>query len=309
MPPQWEPSINRLFNDKIIAALRSDRNNGSNNQSAYEQAAMRLDNLRSNKMKTTWSALKDVFTSLNQFISDKKSAYDAFETDYVGESSSGENWADPLLRNILRIFETQNGPRSFLQAQDQHDPEAPSDFAQSVVDDLRQGKLVIIDQSIGDPEQNRKAAERIMWKVFRTQQEAFRTAAATGGLRTNEGHVLVYIEEAHNLLPQASSADNLRTVWARAAKEGSKMNLGMVMATQAPSSIMSEILSETDNWILAYLNSENERKVIAGYMDFGDFLEQIGQVSKPGFVRMRTLSQAYTVPVQFDRFHLDLPER
>ena len=85
------------------------------------------------------------------------------------------------------------------------------------------------------------------------------------------------------------------------------MNIGMVLATQAPSSIMPEILSETDNWILAYLNSENERKVIAGYMDFEDFLEQIGQVSEPGFVRVRTLSLAYTVPVQFDKFNLDLP--
>ena len=118
---------------------------------------------------------------------------------------------------------------------------------------------------------------------------------------------LVYVEEAHNLLPRISTADNLRTVWARSAKEGSKMNIGMVLATQAPSSIMPEILSETDNWILSYLNSEKERNVIAGYMDFEDFLEQIGQVSEAGFVRMRTLSLAYTVPVQFARFRLDLP--
>ena len=86
------------------------------------------------------------------------------------------------------------------------------------------------------------------------------------------------------------------------------MNLGMVLATQAPSSIMPEILSETDNWILAYLNSESERRVIAGYMDFEDFLDQIGQVSEPGFVRMRTLSLAYTVPVQFDQFRLHIEE-
>ena len=195
----------------------------------------------------------------------------------------------------------------FQRAQDQHDPNAPNDFSANVVDDLKKGKLVIVDQSTGDPEQNRKAAERIMWRVFRTQQEAFRTAASTGGLGTNGGHILVYVEEAHNLLPRANAADNLRTVWARSAKEGSKMNIGMVLATQAPSSIMPEILSETDNWILAYLNSENERKVISGYMDFEDFLEQIGQVSEPGFVRMRTLSLAYTVPVQFDRFRLSVP--
>ena len=117
---------------------------------------------------------------------------------------------------------------------------------------------------------------------------------------------MVYVEEAHNLLPRASATDKLSTVWARAAKEGSKMNIGMVLSTQAPSSIMPEILSETDNWILAYLNSRNERNVIAGYMDFEDFLDQIGQVSEPGFVRLRTLSLAYTIPVQFDHFQLNL---
>ena len=67
---------------------------------------------------------------------------------------------------------------------------------------------------------------------------------------------------------------------------------------------MPEILSETDNWILAYLNSENERRVIAGYMDFANFLDQIGKVSEQGFVRIKTLSQAYTVPVQLDKFSL-----
>ena len=88
------------------------------------------------------------------------------------------------------------------------------------------------------------------------------------------------------------------------------MNLGMVLATQAPSSILPEILSETDNWVIAYLNSRRERAVVEGYMDFEEFAEQIGKVSKPGFVRIRTLSQAYTVPVQLNRFGLeqDIPD-
>ena len=165
---------------------------------------------------------------------------------------------------------------------------------------------MIIDQSSGEPRQNRDAAERIMWKIFRAQQELFRKAQQIASGPDVDGemknHMLVYVEEAHNLLPRAGGTDTLQTVWARMAKEGSKMNIGMVLATQAPSSIMPEILSETDNWILSYLNSENERRVIAGYMDFRDFLDQIGKVSVPGFVRIRTLSQAYTVPVQLDKF-------
>lgn len=305
--PQWTPSINGLFSKEIIDAMKPDRNRESDHAAKYEQAAILLERSKKRNNQIDWPSLMNVFIALNQFISDKKSSYESFETEYITKSTSGENWADPRLRNLLRIFETQNGPRSFQRAQEQHDPHTPNDFAENVVDDLWKGKLVIVDQSTGDPEQNKKAAERIMWRVFRKQQEAFRTAVKSKGVGDNYKHILVYVEEAHNLLPKANAADNLRTVWARSAKEGSKMNIGMVLATQAPSSIMPEILSETDNWILAYLNSENERKVIAGYMDFEDFLEQIGQVSEPGFVRVRTLSLAYTVPVQFDRFHLDIP--
>ena len=306
-PPNWPPSINGLFNAQLIDALKQGANPNSANAPVYDQASTALATAKANGGRITWNTLASVFSALNQFIGDGKSGYSAFENDYIARSSSGESWADPRLKNLLRIFETQNGPRSFQRAQDQHDAAAPNDFAANVIDDLCAGKLVIVDQSTGDPGQNEKAAERIMWRVFRKQQEAFRNAAGAAGSNGDLRHILIYVEEAHNLLPRANAADKLSTVWARAAKEGSKMNIGMVLSTQAPSSIMPEILSETDNWILAYLNSRNERNVIAGYMDFEDFLEQIGQVSEPGFVRLRTLSLAYTVPVQFDRFRLDLP--
>ena len=305
--PQWQPSIQDLFNDKIVNALKQEANPNSANAPTYGQASISLATAKANNGQVTWTTLVSVFSALNQFVADGKSNYARFETDYIAKSSTGESWADPRFKNLLRIFETQNGPRSFQRAQDQHDAAAPNDFAANVIEDLCAGKLVIVDQSTGDPKQNERAAERIMWRVFREQQESFRSAAGTGAAAIDLRHILVYVEEAHNLLPRAGAADKLGTVWARAAKEGSKMNIGMVLSTQAPSSIMPEILSETDNWILAYLNSRSERNVIAGYMDFEDFLEQIGQVSEPGFVRLRTLSLAYTIPVQFDHFRLDLP--
>ena len=180
-----------------------------------------------------------------------------------------------------------------------------------MVEELQKGKLVIIDQSAGDPEQNQAAAERVMWRIFQSQQKRFRAilaqqdpTALPDASEATRGHIVIYIEEAHNLLPRANARDNLTSVWARAAKEGSKLNIGIVLATQAPSSVMPEILSETDNWVLSYLNSDAERRVVSGYMDFSDFLEQIGKVSEQGFVRIRTLSQAYTVPVQLDRFRI-----
>ena len=314
--PNWQPTIRGpgkypIFSKKLIAALKRDKNTESDNQTEYHQAASILEAaVQSNQYNITWDQLVTVFTALSRFIEDKKSYFDKFEQDYISKSSSHESWADPRLRAVLRIFESRNGPRAFQVAQEQHDPNTSNDFAEAVVEDLKEGKLVIIDQSAGDPEQNQTAAERIMWRIFRSQQNRFRTLLAQDPTvppdesQATEGHIIIYIEEAHNLLPRANARDNLTSVWARAAKEGSKLNIGMVLATQAPSSVMPEILSETDNWVLSYLNSDAERRVVAGYMDFSDFIEQIGKVSEQGFVRIRTLSQAYTVPVQLDRFQI-----
>ncbi|MXY20410.1 MAG: DUF87 domain-containing protein [Dehalococcoidia bacterium] len=315
-PPTWQPTLQgpaqyAVFSQDLVAALRHNDNANSNHQTNYMQAAAIIENSVNNQFNITWDQLITIFSALAQFVDDRSSRFSRFEQDYISQSSTQESWADPRFRAILRIFESRNGPRSFQTAQEQHDPSTANDFAEAVVEDLREGKLVIIDQSAGDPEQNQAAAERVMWRIFRSQQERFRSVLAhydpvapPDEDKATEGHIIIYIEEAHNLLPRANARDNLTTVWARSAKEGSKLNIGMVLATQAPSSVMPEILSETDNWVLSYLNSASERRVVSDYMDFADFVDQIGKVSEQGFVRIRTLSQAYTVPVQLDRFQL-----
>ena len=314
--PNWQPTVQgpgqySIFSKELIAALKLDKNQHSDNKTDYHQASTILESSVQNQFRITWDQLITVFTALSRFIEDKKSYFDTFEQDYITNSSSHESWADSRFRAVLRIFDSRNGVRAFQVAQEQHDPTTSNDFAEAVVNDLQKGKLVIIDQSAGDPDQNQAAAERIMWRIFTSQQERFRSllaqfdpAAPPEESQATKGHIIVYIEEAHNRLPRANASDALKTVWARTAKEGSKLNIGMVLATQAPSSVMPEILSETDNWVLSYLNSDAERRVVAGYMDFSDFIEQIGKVSEQGFVRIRTLSQAYTVPVQLDRFQI-----
>ena len=300
------PGGGSLLGNELVKALSLERNTNNDNRNDYAQAAEILKRANSDHHSISWSQLVTVCTALNRFIGDGKSGYNAFEQDQMKESSSGEPWAEPRLKALLQIFQYQNGPRAFQKARDQHDPSREIDFAQEVVNDLHDGKLVIIDQSGGDPVQNANASERVMWRLFNAQQDLFKSRTTSGDNSTDaqEGHVIVYIEEAHNLLPSRSTPETLKGVWARSAKEGSKYNLGMVLATQAPSSIMPEILSETDNWIVAYLNSAKERRVVSDYMDFEDFEEQIGSVSEQGFVRIRTLSQAYTVPVQLNKFWL-----
>jgi hypothetical protein len=75
-------------------------------------------------------------------------------------------------------------------------------------------KLVIVDQSIGEPEFNETVAKRVMWKIFRKNQEIFREG-------TPPPDILVYVEKAHNLLPAGNDLD-LKDVWVRTAKEGAR---------------------------------------------------------------------------------------
>ncbi len=165
-PPNWQPTIqgpgpHPIFSKELIAALKLDKNQHSDNKTDYHQASTILESAVQRQFRITWDQLITVFTALARFIEDKKSYFDEFEQDYISnKSSSHESWVDPRFRAVLRIFESRNGPRAFQVAQEQHDPTTSNDFAEAVVTDLQEGKLVVIDQSAGDPEQNQAAASR-----------------------------------------------------------------------------------------------------------------------------------------------------
>ena len=88
-----------------------------------------------------------------------------------------------------------------------------------------------------------------MWELFNRQKEVFTNPKRDENgavLRDEQGGILpppdviVYVEEAHNLLPSQNA--NLNEIWPRIAKEGSKFRIGLVYSTQEPSSILSNIL-------------------------------------------------------------------
>ena len=290
--------IRGLFGQELRDALRNNTSQDPTSQSEYLQAGIILD-----KEAISWDEAATVCRALRKFMADNTAGYSVFNQNYM-RTHDGRGWADDNLIGLLAIFEYPAGVRLLRGIRPQHDPEVAGDFARQVVEHLRVGRLVIVDQSVGDPEMNKTAASRIMWELFNAQKLDFvQPKKRADGTVIPPPDVLVYAEEAHNLLPKGSETD-VQNIWSRAAKEGSKYRIGLVYATQEPSSIQANILKNTDNWFVAHLNNADEIRELRKYYDFEDFAGPILQVPEPGFIRMRTLSNPYIVPIQVKRFRV-----
>ena len=296
-PPAPSVRIEGLFSKQLREAMENNTSSDSNKRSRIESASRLLEGDH-----LSWPDFVTACKALREFMTDRDAGYHQFESDYSKEKK-GRQWADEALVNIIEIYAYPNGVSQFRRVERQHSSEASADYAEEIVNALHCGKLVIFDQSTGDPEQNRSAAERILWRIFDRQKRSFiEPERGPNGKIVAAPPVMVYLEEAHNLLPAAGGKDELRSIWARTAKEGSKYSIGMVLATQEPSSVMPAILKNTDNWFVAHLNNTDEVRALAKFYDFEDYSDQIKTITDPGFVRMRTLSNPYTIPVQIDLF-------
>lgn len=215
------------------------------------------------------------------------------------KTSRGKNWLDEESKALTNLLTQKNDGGSYITGYKllapyiaYHNPSTKLVIEDEIYDELKSGKIVIIDLSVGDPRQKEKISERIARRIF------------FGNVRELcEGreppNIMIYVEEAHNIIGQH---DPLTATWPRLAKEGAKAKIGFVFATQEMSSIHKNILAATENWIVTHLNNTEEIRNLSCYYDFKTFGESLLRSQDVGFARIKTLSSLFVVPVQIDQF-------
>jgi hypothetical protein len=222
----------------------------------------------------------------------------------IEKANKGKDWLTEEIRSLLvMLFQKKeagqivSGFVKFKSALELHDGSLKSSFQKDIWTQLRKGGIVIVDLSQGNPKIQRIFSNDICQYIFKNSMNSFVNAKPNNFIQ-------FYFEEAHNLFPKKDDKD-LSQIYNRIAKEGAKLNLGLIYATQEVSSISSNILKNTQNWFIAHLNNEDEIKELRKFYDFSDFADSLIRFSAnndKGFVRMKTYSNPFVVPVQIELF-------
>lgn len=207
-------------------------------------------------------------------------------------------------QSVEPIFTTKSGGRNVRgwknlnSLRPFHSPLTQNDPAIEIYDELLEGRIVIVDLHVGAAPITKALSESITARLLEKQ-----TAVFTSGKEPPA--IQVMLEEAHNLFASDRYKDD-RDIWVKLAKEASKLNLGMTYATQEVSGVAHQVKANTANWVVAHLNNTTEVRELAKFYDFGSFSDAIIASEDRGYVRLKTLSSPYIVPVQVDRYDLEL---
>lgn len=288
-------------------------------QAAY-CACLKAAGFQDDGMKVTFNVNKDIRESeidglhgidpskgltLDQAINWFTTAYENLNSGPFAKykRESGRDWADEDTQILMRFLTRRSKPggaanesgfRKLIPHRGLHTATVGKSFEDEIVDLLREGKIVILDLSQGNPQIQRTYSERVSTRIFNDAMQNFIN-------NTPSNFIQMYFEEAHNLFPRKDDKD-LSQIYNRLAKEGQKLRIGLCYATQEVSSISSSILKNTQNWFVSHLNNRDELRELDKYYDFEDFTDSLRRTIDKGFIRLKTDSNTFIVPIQVDPF-------
>lgn len=210
-------------------------------------------------------------------------------------------WLDPVDRGLLNLLVGRADNGAPIRASKvirtaglpYHSPSGSDNIPCDVYRHLEEGRIVILDLSVGVPQVRERLSKQIAQHILNESSRRFTEQ------QTQPPRIVIYVEEAHNLI--GKDAD-FNTTWPRIAKEGAKFGIALVYATQEPSSVHPNILANTENFFVTHLNNDDELRALSKYYDFADFAPSLKKAQDVGFARIKTLSSPFVIPTQILKF-------
>ncbi|MBY6142065.1 DUF87 domain-containing protein [Leisingera daeponensis] len=217
---------------------------------------------------------------------------------FPASSTTGDPYFDPTAAGLLAILNGAargaSGPKKFTRFKEYHAVGGANVFTK-VIEEAHSGKTVFLDLSMGDEKVRKAIAERIARSLLASQMRRFNE----GALGTDM--VILYFEEAHILFPSDDRGlgDN---VYNKLAKEGAKFNISLVYATQSISTLSPDLVKNTENFIVTHLDDDREVRELQHKRAFRDIAADVERITSKGYVRLKTLSMPFALPVQIRKF-------
>jgi Helicase HerA, central domain len=219
-----------------------------------------------------------------------------------GNATAADWLNDPSVEAVLALYAptgSRLGWRWLGRLKPFHNYRAREDYADRIYEALVEGRLVIVDLSRGTDQVIQLLSERIINHLLGRATDRF-----THGQQLHR--IQIVIEEAHRLFDRKAYDADSPNPYVRLAKEAAKLKIGLIYATQEVSAVASAVLANTSNWIVAHLNNSDEIGKLSKYYDFKSFEADILSAEDRGFVRIKTRSGKYVVPVQVLKFDLTM---
>ncbi len=176
-----------------------------------------------------------------------------------------------------------------------HDQNA-GNFINEILQFLDQGRTVILDLGNANEAVMQYFSRELSEAVFRRQTEKF----TSNGLGNH--FIQLYFEEAHNLFKDNDNSDETK-IYRRFAKEGAKYHIGMVYSTQSPTTILSDLLAQTENFFVAHLASQDDvNKLSKVNIAYESLKNDILHAKTQGYIRMLTRSHRFVISMQALKF-------
>lgn len=211
-------------------------------------------------------------------------------------STTGEKYFNVTQEGMLKILSGTigTGAPKFSRFSRYHSPEG-SNISREIFADALTGKTVIVDLALGDENVRKSLVKHICQVILREMMRLFSQN------QLDERFIVLYFEEAHTLFPRDDRGIG-DDVYNKIAKEGAKFNISMVYATQSMSTLSPDLLKNTENFIVTHLDDDREVKELEHKRAFRDIAADVERIMSKGYVRMKTLSTPFALPVQIRKF-------